>query len=140
EAGQGLDDVWPADLDGDGIDEVIVGFNGGTGMHVLNASGKLLWQSTGLGNIWHVSAGDVMGDGKPRVVTTSATGRVHIFSTDGNEHRDLDAGFYADMVRVGKLSAQDSRATIVVAGTVNNGPANRLAVAAFFGDGAKKWS
>jgi len=140
DTGQGIDDVWAADLDGDDIDEVIVGFNGSTGMHVLNASGQLLWQSTGLGNIWHVSAGDVMGDGKPRVVTTSAAGRVHIFSTDGKEHRDLDAGLYANMVRVGKLSAQDRRATIVVAGTVNNGPPNSIGVAALSGDGTKQWS
>ena len=31
----GIDDVWPADLDGDGTDETIVGFNG-RGVHALD--------------------------------------------------------------------------------------------------------
>ena len=38
----GIDDVWAGDLDGDGSDEVIVGFNGDTGLHVLDNKGQLL--------------------------------------------------------------------------------------------------
>ena len=78
--GQGVDDVWAADLDGDGIDEVIVGYNGSTGLHVFSADGKRLWKRTDMGNVWHVTAGDLDGDGKPEVVTTSARGKVHVFS------------------------------------------------------------
>src|SRR5207302_1653292 len=113
----GIDDVWAADLDGDGVDEVIVGFNGNTGLHVLNAKGELLWKSAGIGNVWHVCAGDVEGAGKPQVVTTSAAGKVHLFSGSGEKTADLDAGFYANMVRIGRPSAKDSKALIFVAGS-----------------------
>jgi hypothetical protein len=102
----GIDDVWAADLDGDQSDEVIVGFNGGTGLHVLNSAGALQWDSnrgdraTDIGNVWHVSAGDLRGQSAPEIVATSALGRVHIFSADGTRRRDLNPGFYAMMVRV----------------------------------------
>lgn len=102
----GIDDVWAADLDGDQSDEVIVGFNGGTGLHVLNGAGALQWDSnrgdraTDIGNVWHVSAGDLRGQSAPEIVATSALGRVHIFSADGKQRRDLNPGFYANMVRV----------------------------------------
>jgi peroxiredoxin len=76
--GQGVDDVWPADLDGDGNDEAIVGYNGGTGLHVFSLEGKRLWSRTDMGNVWHVTAGDLDGDGKPEVITTSAQGKVKL--------------------------------------------------------------
>lgn len=105
-ASTGIDDVWAADLNGDQSDEVIVGFNGGTGLHVLNGTGALQWDSnsggraTGIGNVWHVSAGDLRGQSAPEVIATSAGGRVHVFSADGRQRRDLNPGFYASMVRV----------------------------------------
>jgi hypothetical protein len=136
----GIDDAWAMDLDGDHIDEVIVGFNGGTGMHVLDRNGQLLWQSAGIGNVWHVSAGDVVGNGKPQVVTTSALGRVHVFSVDGKDRRDLDPGFYANMVRVGKLSEKDAAATILAAGSIAAGSGNALGLVALSADGRKKWT
>ena len=81
--GGGVDDVWAADLNGDGLDEVIIGYNGGTGVHVLDHSGKLLWKNTAVANVWHVDAGNFAGDGRPAVVTTSAAGKVHLLQADG---------------------------------------------------------
>ncbi len=138
----GIDDVWASDLDGDGSDEVIVGYNGGTGLHVLDSQGQLLWKSTAIGNVWHVCAGNVWGEGAPQVVTTSAAGKVHVFGSDGKKRKDLDAGFYANMVRVGKLSEKDKAATVLVAGSSLAGGANpqTAILTALSGDGAKKWS
>jgi hypothetical protein len=85
--GHGIDDVWTHDLNGDGSDEVVVGHNGGTGLHILDSTGKLLWKSTAIGNVWHVCAGDVLGEGKPQVVATSAAGKVHIFDSGGSKSR-----------------------------------------------------
>jgi Redoxin len=62
----GVDDVWAADLDGDGRDEVIIGYNGFAGLHVLSPDGAPRWQSAGIGNVWHVAAGDLNGDKKCR--------------------------------------------------------------------------
>src|SRR5262249_19091612 len=134
--GQGIDDVWAVDLDGDGLDEVIVGFNGSTGLHALNGKGEVLWKVTGIGNVWHVSGGD-MGDGKRQVVTTSGAGRVHFFNADGSNRRDSDAGLYSNMVRVSQLAGKP--ATIVTAGS-NLVSSTALALAAISVDGQKKWS
>lgn len=139
---RGIDDVWAFDLTGDKSDEVIVGYNGRTGLHVLDSKGQLLWKSTAIANVWHVCAGDVLGEGTPQVVTTSAVGQVHIFGSDGKKRRDLDAGCYATMVRVGKLSEKDKAATILVAGSARVAEADQKTVvlAALSGDSAKEWS
>jgi hypothetical protein len=135
--GGAIDDVWAMDLDGDQSDEVIVGFNGNVGVHVLNGDGQLLWKSTDIGNVWHVSAGDVLGQGLPQVVTTSARGQIHVFGNDGNARKDLDPGFYANMVRAGKTAAEQASATIFVGGGSSSGS---LRLAALAGDGYMKWT
>ena len=134
----GIDDVAAVDLDGDGNDEVIIGFNGGTGVHVLNSKGTAVWTSTAIGNVWHVAGGDLRGNGKAQVVTTSGLGQIHIFADDGASRRDIAPGFYADVVRVGKMSERDATATMVAVGRASAG-GNTLSLAAFAPDGTKKW-
>jgi hypothetical protein len=138
----GIDDVWVRDLNGDGSDNVIVGYNGNAGLHVLDGNGKLLWKSTGIGNVWHVCAGDVLGEGKSQVVTTSVLGKVHVFDRGGKQIKELDAGCYANMVRVGKLSEKDKAAMIVVAGSRLGLGGNQKTVnlTLMNGQGEKKWS
>jgi peroxiredoxin len=137
--GQGIDDVWAADLDGDGVDEVIVGYNGSTGLHVFSADGKRLWKRTDLGNVWHVTAGDLDGDGKPEVVTTSARGKVHVFSPgDGKPLQTLDAGLYANMVRTapGRAIPSSRGDLVLVIGSASPGEA----MVALGGDGKIHWT
>ncbi len=138
----GIDDVWASDLDDDGSDEVIVGYNGGVGLHVLDSKGQLLWKTTGIGNVWHVCAGNVWGEGAPQVVTTSAAGQVHVFSSDGKNRKDIDAGIYANMVRVAKLSEKDKAAMIFVAGSALDGKPNPTTemLTALTVYGAKNWT
>jgi thiol-disulfide isomerase/thioredoxin len=112
--GQGIDDVWAADLNGDGVDEVIIGYNGSTGLHVVKPGGELLWKYTGLANVWHVTAADLAGDGSMEVITTSAEGVVHVFDRDGKKLKDLSPGLYADMVRVAPPAA--GKGTVILAG------------------------
>jgi peroxiredoxin len=109
----GVDDVWAADLDGDGRDEVIVGFNGSGGLHVLDLDGVLRWK-TKLGNVWHVAAGDLKGDKKVEVVSTSAEGQVHIYAADGKSLGSFRPAFYAYAVRAGRLPNQGPADTIFV--------------------------
>ena len=137
--GQGVDDVRAADLDGDGVNEVIVGYNGSTGLHVFSADGKRLWKRTDMGNVWHVTAGDLDGDGKPEVVTTSAQGKVHIFSpADGKPMRTLDAGLYANMIRTapGRSIPSAKGDVALVVGTGQSGEA----IVALSGDGQSHWT
>jgi hypothetical protein len=103
-------------LDGDQSDEVIVGYNGATGVHVIDGKGQLRWMSTAIGNVWHVTAGDVLGQGTPQIVTTGGAAGVHIFSGDGKRRDIMAPRIFAHMVRVQKVSAKDTAATIFVAG------------------------
>ncbi len=134
--GQGIDDVWAADLTGDGLDEVIIGYNGATGLHVLTPAGELLWKYAGIGNVWHVTAGDVTGDGRPEVLTTSASGRVHVFSAEGKLLQNMNAGLYASMVRFAPGRSGQQPAIFVGGSIQGNGEAIvRLSV-----DGEQLWS
>jgi hypothetical protein len=96
----GVDDAWPADLDGDGDSETVIGLNGGGGVWVLGPDGRVLWSDRSIGNVWHVTAG-AMDERKLRVVTTSAAGQVHVFGTDGARIRNLAARSYATDIRFG---------------------------------------
>jgi outer membrane protein assembly factor BamB len=99
ETPEGVDDVWPADLDGDGETEVVVGQNGRGGVEVLGPDGQSRWHDTSIGNVWNVTAGR-RADKILRVLTTSATGQVHVFSADGQRLQDLDVRCYAEAIRV----------------------------------------
>lgn len=92
----GIDDARPGDLDGDGLDEVAIGHNGSTGLHVLKPNGELFWKYTDIGNVWHVDIGDVTGDGQAEVVTTSAIGNIHLFDSTGKKIKDIATSSYSN--------------------------------------------
>jgi hypothetical protein len=86
----GVDDVAVADLDRDGVDEVIVGLNGGGGVEVLNESGLVRWRSTVVGNVWSVATVPATDGHSMEVVTLgSRTHTVANFSADGCLLRNL---------------------------------------------------
>ena len=121
--GDGVDDVWIADLDGkngDGHDQVIIGHNGGTGIHVLNSDGSLRWKNTRFGNVWHITAGPTGGAGAQEVFSGSTWGPVHVYDRDGKFLRDVDVGGKPYMVRLGRIGA-DAEPILVTAGDNNPG-------------------
>jgi thiol-disulfide isomerase/thioredoxin len=137
--GQGVDDVWAADLDGDGADEAIVGYNGATGLHVFSPEGKRLWKRTDLGNVWNVTAGDLDGDGKLEVVTTSAGGKVYRFAAkDGTPLTTLEPGIYATKVRIasGRAEPPSKGDLLLVVGSEQQGET----IVALGGDGKVLWT
>jgi peroxiredoxin len=139
--GDGIDDVWAADLDGDGVDEVIVGYNGSTGLHVFSAEGKRLWKRTDMGNVWNVTAGDVDGDGTLEVLSTSAQGKVHIFAAkDGTPLKTLNPKIYAAKVRIatGRAKPPSKGDLLLVAGSETD--QHGEALVALGGDGKPLWT
>lgn len=130
--GHGIDDIWPGDLDGDGLDEVAIGYNGGTGLHTFDSSGKPVWKYTNIGNVWHVTIGDYKGDGQPDVISTSAEGRIHVFN-NGQRIHNISPGFYADMVR--STNTSTSPVAIIAVGSTHNA----IVAACFDALGKKSW-
>ena len=100
--------MWPADLDGDGLDEVIIGFNGFTGVHVIDCHGTKLWESKHIGNVGRVGAVDFDGDGASEVITASGGNAIAVFKRDGTRLPDMEvpAGYDA-CLRPVRLSETD---------------------------------
>jgi len=139
--GDGIDDAWPADLDGDGADEAIVGYNGATGLHVFSPEGKRLWKRTDFGNVWSVTAGDLDGDGKLEVVCTSNTQKVDVFAAkDGKPLMTLDPGVFPTKVRIAPGRAKPpSKGDLLL--VVGSDPEQQgEALVALGGDGKVLWT
>jgi imidazolonepropionase-like amidohydrolase len=99
ETTDGIDDVWPADLNGDGQTGVVVGLNGKGGVELLGPDGQPRWHDTSIGNVWSVTAGR-LADKALHVLTTSSSGQVHVFSGEGRRVEDMDVRCYARVIRV----------------------------------------
>jgi len=131
------DDVWVSDVDGDKIDEVIIGYNGRGGVHVLDDQGRLRWTSASIANVWNVAAGDVLGLGTSQVVTVSGSHGLRIFNgIDGTAHHIGSLWPYANVVRARKIRAGDEAATIFAARN-DRGVTTAVALS---GSGDRKWS
>ena len=130
------DDVWVSDVDGDKIDEVIIGYNGRGGVHVLDDRGRLRWKTTSIGNVWNVAAGDALGLGTSQVVTVS-NGGLRIFNaSDGTVHPIGSLWPHGRVVRAKKIRAEDEAATIFAARS-DRGVTTAVALS---GSGGTKWS
>lgn len=119
DAADGLDDVAVVDFDGNGRDEVVVGFNGSGGVLALDVAGKELWRFKEIGNVWHVAAGDVTGDLRPEVVTSSAEGDVYVLDHAGKLLQKIDApceALHVGVFRAGKQIGAGEKGTILAAG------------------------
>lgn len=85
----GVNGAHWGDLDGDGVDEMIVGMNGGGGLHAVSASGKRLWTATDLGNVWNQAVVSAK-DGRPAIIfATEAGGTIRVFDGKGNPIRTV---------------------------------------------------
>jgi hypothetical protein len=102
----GMDDITVGDLDGDGLPEFVVGYNGGVGVSLLDATGKERWRKPD-GNVWHVEiVGD--GQGKPQILHSNAAGQMTFRDAEGNVLKRVSVESYlAQFVMVQWPPGQD---------------------------------
>jgi hypothetical protein len=48
-----MNELVAGDLDGDGVLEFVVGYNGVAGVHLFDAAGERRWRLAD-GNVWHI--------------------------------------------------------------------------------------
>lgn len=89
----GNNDMAAGDLDGDGDLEFVVGFNGGSGIHLLDKNGKLIWEKDG-SNIWSVGMVDTNDDSQLEIVHSHADGDYHIKDENGDSISDIELPIY----------------------------------------------
>lgn len=75
--GGGIDDMAAGDVDGDGVLEFTVGYNGGGGVHLLDKTGHKRWEQPE-GNAWHVEMADTDGDGRLEIINSNAAGEITV--------------------------------------------------------------
>lgn len=109
-SGSGVNGAHWGDLDGDGTDEMVVGMNGGGGLHAVSADGKQLWLVGSLGNVWNQAIVPAVADQPARVFATEAGGSVRVFDAHGRALRTLRP--------LGEYFSQMSAARVDAAGTV----------------------
>ena len=87
---------WVSDVNGDGYDEIMAGYD------LLDHNGKLLWSCKDLEDhadcLW---VGDVNGDGKPEIVVGGSV--TCLYDTKGNELWRYDGSIESQHVALGKF-------------------------------------
>ncbi len=92
--GQGVDDAIAANfLPQAARPQVVVGYNGGGGISMFDAAGKLLWNKSD-GNVWHVEALHVAGTPELCIVHSNAGGEITVRNPRGAQISKVSPGFY----------------------------------------------
>lgn len=79
---KGIDDSVGGDLDGKGNLRVVIGFNGGGGIALIDDKGKEIWQKKDR-NVWHVEILDINGDGRKEILQSNAGGQLLVRDARG---------------------------------------------------------
>ncbi len=80
--GFGVNEVACADVNGDGLDEILVASETGS-VYCLDGKGGVVWRYPAGAVVRSVAAGDLDGDGKPEVILTAEDGSTRILSGAG---------------------------------------------------------
>ncbi len=148
------------DLDGDGIDEMVVGMNGNGGLHAVSTDGAKLWQVTAIGNVWNQAVISATATSPARVFATEANGTVQIYDPKGEllktlnplgnyfssmaAHRDARDGAIQIIVSRDVTAALDEEGTVAWSTPTKEADSNwrapTFASGDINGDGAADWA
>ncbi len=81
----GIDAATWVDIDGDGSAEMLVGFSGYAGLHLVSSGGKPRWTNTDVGNRWCVAGFDARLGRPGLALSTGMDGAIRIYDADGRE-------------------------------------------------------
>lgn len=79
----GVDGAHWGNITGDGNDEMIIGMNGGGGLHAVSAEGKKLWEYSKLGNVWNQAIVPARMNSPVMIFATEAGGSINVFDANG---------------------------------------------------------
>ncbi len=106
--------VHPADLNGDGTDEVIV--LRGAAAVCLDSTGKQLWRCQTGGQNRAVAVGDIDGNGAPEVLIGSDDEHIYVLNAAGEEQKRFHCDF---PLRVGTSSVRDPKVGNIAVGDMD---------------------
>src|SRR5437879_5169526 len=89
----GVDDSTVAEVGPDGKSTVVVGFNGGGGLVLVNSKGKKIWEKPE-SNVWHVETLDIKRDGHREILNTNAGGQLLVRNATGEVIAQYLPGYY----------------------------------------------
>jgi len=106
----GVDGAHWGDLDRDGTDELIVGMNGGGGLHAVSADGEVRWKVKGIGNVWNQAIVSPEEPNECLVLASEAGGTIRVYDREGQQ---------LDVLRpLGKYCAQMTASVVDDLGSV----------------------
>lgn len=76
DAPEPINEVHWGDLDGDDIDEMVIGMNGAGGLQALSADGEKKWQVTDISDVWSHAVIAATHSSPARIFLTDSTGSV----------------------------------------------------------------
>lgn len=106
--------MLPTDLDGDGVEEIIV--LRGAAAVCLDAAGRQLWRYQTGGQNRTVTSADLDGDGTPEVLVGSDDEHIYVLNAAGEEQRRFHCDF---PLRVGTSSVRDPKVGNIAIGDMD---------------------
>ena len=110
----GIDSVAWVDLDGAGSKTLIIGLNGGGGLHTFFDGGKKRWSIAPEGNIWTVAGIDAIG-GRPGLVIFCNGEKVSAVDAKGGDVGTISTGgHFVTKVAASEMDAAGERQVVSV--------------------------
>ena len=109
----GIDDSVSGDVNGDGKLSVVIGFNGGGGLLLLDGQGKELWKKEE-SNVWHVETLDTNGDGREEILHSNAKGELLVRNGNGDVIARYLPNFYVSHFALTRWGEEERASHILV--------------------------